>query len=89
VQEALQKDEFPHPPFSIQEWLDEELPNRIRVLGQGKPYDAVVEFPSSLPDQERKKAFTANTKCLELPGGCKTAGASRRPILPLSGVSLV
>jgi hypothetical protein len=65
---------YPVASVWIQEWFDEELPNRIRVLGHRKPQDAVVEFPSSLPDEERKKAFAMNTKCLVLPSGCKTVG---------------
>ena len=71
----------------IQEWLDEELPNRIRVLGHRKLNDAVVEFPSSLPDQERKKAFAVNTKCLVLRGGCKTAGELLPGIWQLESVT--
>ena len=45
---------YPVASVWIQEWFDEELPSRIRVLGHSKPYDGVVEFPSSLPDQEGK-----------------------------------
>jgi hypothetical protein len=36
----------------IQEWFD-----RFRVLGIRRPYAATVEFPSSLSDDQRKKAF--------------------------------
>jgi hypothetical protein len=78
---------YPVASVWIQEWFDEELPNRIRVLGHRKPYDAVVEFPSSLPDQERKKAFAVNTKCLVLPGGCKNAGELLPGIWQLESVT--
>ena len=65
---------YPVASVWIQEWFDETLPNHFRVLGHRKPYDAVVEFPSSLPEQERQKAFQMNTNCLVLPSGCKDAG---------------
>lgn len=45
------------------------------MLGIRRPYAATVEFPSSLSDDQRKKAFAVNTKCLVRPGGCKTAEA--------------
>ena len=79
---------YPVASVWIHEWFDEELPNRIRVLGHRKPYDAVVEFPSFLPDQERKKAFAVNTKCLVLPGGCKTAGELLPGIWQLESVTV-
>jgi len=59
----------------IQEWFDEEMPNHFHVFGHRRPYIANVEFPSSLPDEERKKAFAVDTGCLVRPGGCKTAEA--------------
>jgi hypothetical protein len=64
---------YPVASVWIQEWFDEKMPNRFRVLGNRRPYAATVEFPSSLPDDQRKKAFAVNTKCLVQPGGCKTA----------------
>lgn len=65
---------YPVASVWVHEWFDEKLPNYFRVLGHRKPYDAVVEFPSSLPEQEREKAFRVNTNCLVLPSGCKNAG---------------
>ena len=59
----------------IQEWFDEEMPNHFHVSGNRRPYVATVEFPSALPDEERKKAFAVDTGCLVRPGGCKTAEA--------------
>jgi hypothetical protein len=60
-----------HPVASvwIQEWFDEKMPNRFRVLGIRRPYAA------TLSDDQRKKAFAVNTKCLVRAGGCKTAEA--------------
>ena len=48
----------------VQEWFDEKMPKRIRILGNRRPYDAWVEFPASLPEGQRRKAFALNTKCL-------------------------
>jgi hypothetical protein len=66
---------YPVASVWIQEWFDEKMPNRFRVLGNRRPYAATVEFPSSLPDDQRKKAFAVNTGCLVRPAGCKTAEA--------------
>ena len=64
---------YPVASVWIQDF-DDKLPKRFRVLGHRKPYVAAVEFPSSLPERERTKAFQVNTKCLVLPSGCKNAG---------------
>ena len=65
---------YPVASVWIQEWFDENLPKHFRVVGHRKPYVAAVEFPSSLPERERTKAFQVNTKCLVVPRGCKNAG---------------
>jgi hypothetical protein len=57
----------------IQEWFDEDMPNRFRVSRNRRPSAASVEFPSSLPDDQRIKAFAVNANCLVRPGGCKNA----------------
>jgi hypothetical protein len=64
---------YPVASVWIQEWFDESMPNRFHVGGHRRPAEAFVEFPSSLPDDQRSKAFAVNTKCLTRPGGCKTA----------------
>jgi len=64
---------YPVASVWIQEWFDEGMPNRFHVGGHRRPADATVEFPSSLSDDQRTKAFAVNTKCLVKPGGCKTA----------------
>ena len=64
---------YPVASVWIQEWFDEAMPNRFHIGGHRRPADAFVEFPSSLPDGQRSKAFSVNTKCLTKPGGCKTA----------------
>jgi hypothetical protein len=56
----------------VQEWFDEKMPKRIRILGHRRPYDAWVEFPASLPEDQRRKAFAINTKCLVSWRICKT-----------------
>ena len=63
---------YPVASVWINEWF-EETPNRLHVGGHNRPHDAAVEFPSSLPEEERLKAFAINTKCLTKFGGCKTA----------------
>ena len=64
---------YPVASVWIQEWFDEDMPNRFQVSRNRRPSVATVEFPSSLPDDQRTKAFAVNTKCLVKPGGCKTA----------------
>jgi len=62
---------YPVASVWVQEWFDEKIPKRIRVRGHGR-YGAWVEFPASLPEEQRKKAFAFNTKCLVSPRICKT-----------------
>jgi hypothetical protein len=69
---------YPVASVWVQEWFDERMPKRIRVLGHRRPYDAWVEFPASLPEDQRKKAFALNTNCLVSPRICK----SEEEILP-------
>jgi hypothetical protein len=57
----------------VQEWFDEGMPNRFHVGSHRRPAEAFVEFPSSLPDDQRSKAFAVDTKCLTKPAGCRTA----------------
>jgi hypothetical protein len=64
---------YPVASVWIDEWFDERMPNRIHVGGHRRPADAFVEFPASLPDDQRSKALAINTRCLIKPGGCKTA----------------
>jgi hypothetical protein len=63
---------YPVASVWVQEWFDEKIPKRIRVRGHGRPYAAWVEFPASLPEDQRKKAFAFNTTCLVSPRICKT-----------------
>jgi hypothetical protein len=62
---------YPVASVWVQEWFDEKLPKRIRVVGHRRPYAAWVEFPASLPEEQRKKAFALNTKCLVSSRICK------------------
>lgn len=63
---------YPVASVWVQEWFDDKIPKRVRVLGHRRPYAAWVEFPASLPEDQRKKAFAINTKCLVSPRICKT-----------------
>jgi hypothetical protein len=47
----------------------------FHMSGKGRSYATTVEFPSSLPEEQRKSAFAVDTACLVRPGGCKTAEA--------------
>jgi hypothetical protein len=62
---------YPVASVWVQEWFDEEIPKRIRLLGNRRPYAAWVEFPASLPEEQRRKAFALNTKCLVSRNICK------------------
>jgi hypothetical protein len=67
---------YPLASVWIEEWFDAclgGLPNRLLVSRTGKPSVAAVVFPSSLRDDQRRKAFAFNTKCLVQPSLCKTA----------------
>jgi len=64
---------YPIASVWIKEWFDEVMPNRFFVSGHRRPAEASVEFPASLPDDQRTKAFKVNTNCLVLPFGCRTA----------------
>ena len=63
---------FPVASVGANEWF-EDPPSRLRVGGHNRPHDAFVEFPWSLPEEQRSKAFALNTDCMTKPGGCKTA----------------
>lgn len=64
---------YPVASVWVQEWFDEAMPSRFHVGGHRRPAEAFVEFPSSLSEDQKSKAFAVNTKCLTKPGGCKTA----------------
>lgn len=55
---------YPVASVWVQEWFDETMPKRVHVSGHRRPYAAWIEFPSSLPEDQRRKAFAFNTKCL-------------------------
>ena len=63
---------YPVASVWVQEWFDEKMPRRIRVLGHRRPYDAWVDFPASLPEDQRRKAFALNTNCLVSRRICNT-----------------
>ena len=53
----------PAAMVAITEWFDERMPNLAIVFGNRRPYAAWVEFPASLPEDQRKSAFAFNVKC--------------------------
>jgi hypothetical protein len=63
---------YPVASVWVQEWFDEKMPKRVRVLGHRRPYDAWVEFPATLPEDQRRKALAIDTKCLVSWRICKT-----------------
>ena len=63
---------YPVASVWVQEWFDEKMPKRIRVFGHRRPYDAWVDFPASVPEDQRKKAFALNTRCLVSHRICNT-----------------
>jgi hypothetical protein len=69
---------YPVASVWVQEWFDDKIPKRIRVLGNRRPYAAWVDIPASLPDELRKKAFAFSTNCLVSFRICK----SEEEILP-------
>lgn len=55
----------------INEWFDSGMPSRIHVSQGHTPLAATVEFPSSLAEDQRTKAFAVNTSCWVRRGRCK------------------
>lgn len=55
---------YPVASVWIQEWFDEKMPHHFHMSGKGRPYATTVEFPSSLPEEQRKRAFAVGTKVL-------------------------
>jgi hypothetical protein len=64
---------YPVASVWIQEWFEAEMANRFHVSRKDRPSVATLEFSSSMPDAQRRKAFALDTKCLVQPAGCKTA----------------
>ena len=64
---------YPVASVWVQEWFDTDMPQHFHVGGKNKPSNAVVQFPSSLPDAERRKDFAVNTACLVKLRGCRSA----------------
>ena len=64
---------YPVASVWVQEWFDEDLKNRFHVAGNRRPSTATVEFPSTMPEPQREKAFAINANCLIKPNGCRSA----------------
>jgi hypothetical protein len=55
---------YPVASVAVQEWFDGSIPKRVQVIGHRRPYAAWVEFPIDIPEEQRRRAFAFNTKCL-------------------------
>jgi hypothetical protein len=62
---------YPVASVAVQEWFDDTIPKRVHVLGHNRPYAAWVEFPASIREEQRRRAFAFNTKCLVSRRICK------------------
>ena len=62
---------YPVASVWVQEWFGEDMPRRIHVSGS-RGYAAALEFPSTLTEELKRKAFAVNRKCLVRPQGCKS-----------------
>ena len=63
----------PVAAVEINEWFDSAMPNRIHLTQGHRPLAATVDFPSSLAEDQRIRAFAVNTSCIVRRGGCKNA----------------
>jgi hypothetical protein len=57
----------------VQEWFDETTQNHFHVGSNRRPSTATVEFRSSIPEAQRRAAFSVNTNCFVDRRGCKSA----------------
>jgi hypothetical protein len=63
----------PVAAVEINEWFDSGMPSRIHLTQGHRPLAATVDFPSSLPEDQRTRAFAVDTSCFVRRGGCKDA----------------
>ena len=63
----------PVAAVEINEWFGSGMPSRIHLTHSHEPLAATVEFPSSLTEDQRTRAFAVDTSCLVRRGGCKYA----------------
>jgi hypothetical protein len=57
----------------VQEWFDAGAANSFHVNDNGRPWKATVDFSSEIPQGQRQKALSLNSKCLVRPSGCRSA----------------
>jgi hypothetical protein len=57
----------------VQEWFDSGTSKDFRVNQKDRPWRAMVEFSSTVPEVARQRAFAFNAECLVKPTGCRTA----------------
>jgi hypothetical protein len=61
------------PSVWIQEWFGHHEPPHFHVSQKSRPWAGVVEFSSSVPEVQRRRAFALNTKCFVQFNACKSA----------------
>jgi hypothetical protein len=62
----------PTAPVAIQEWFTPGVRSHFHLsFLKGAPPMATVEFPHTLPDFQRRRGFSVNTRCLVVPGQCE------------------
>jgi len=57
----------------VQEWFAPDTASSFHVNDNGRPWKATIDFSSTLPQAQRDKALSLNSKCLVRPGGCQSA----------------
>jgi len=57
----------------VQEWFDSQSEAIIRVNQKGRPWKAIVDLTSGVPDKQRREALALNPRCFVRPGGCGSA----------------
>lgn len=57
----------------VQEWFGSDAAESLHVNGSDRPWKATVDFSSAVPESQRGKAFSFNTRCFVQLGGCKSA----------------
>ena len=61
------------PSIWVQEWFDQGEMPRFKVSQKDRPRAAIVEFSATVPETQRDRALTFNTKCFVQFNGCRSA----------------
>lgn len=57
----------------VQEWFDGDARPVVHVSAKGKPWSVAIDFTSSVPEGQRRKAFGLRSSCFTKPLGCRSA----------------